>query len=320
MMNKPIQRFTRLLFLLTIVSLFGCSTTPPRETPEPDSFNKAIYNKAKAAFLSGDYKTASTIFDTLAENGNAEAQYSMGYMHYYGKGLPRSLKQAMHWFKLAAAQGNENAIEALATIDELLKEHQPGSNLATESLPQEIVVDKKPDKLVDLRTSKPPVTVNTTPVINENLAVKTEIYTPGNDLMPPEQELTYEQAPPLVEPDTTPADTISEQPQITKAIMQPEEVKSTEWILKQPAKHYTIQLASSSDYRNAASFTRRVSLDGVYYFRAMVKGQLRYSVIHGSFSSYSQAKSKQNLLMKRGYKGTWIRGIKDIQEIIKSSQ
>ncbi len=329
-MEKPMQVFTRLLISAIIMSLSACSTTPPKESPEPESFNQLIYNKAKAAFLSGDYKTASTLFETLAENGNAEAQYSIGYMHYYGKGLPKNLKQAMYWFKLSAQQGHQNAIEAMATIDTLLKQHQPGSSPATENKLQqanEIVGEKKPDGLIDLRTSKPPVTVSAAPVASENLtsenlAKETNARVSSDELMPPEQVLPYEQSPPIAEPEaeTTVSYITPNDPEVTDIPMLPHEKKSTKWILKQPSNHFTIQLASSTNYRRADKFANSVPLDGVYFFKSKTKGQLWYSVIHGSFSSYGQAKNKLKVLTERGYKGTWIRSIKGIQNIIKSSQ
>ena len=49
--------------------------------------------------VSKDYKQAMHWFKKSAEQGNAEAQYNLGVMYYTGKDTPKDYKQAMHWFK-----------------------------------------------------------------------------------------------------------------------------------------------------------------------------------------------------------------------------
>ena len=52
-----------------------------------------------------DIKTLTT----KAEQGNAEAQYSLGAAYYNERGVKRSYEQAVYWYKKAAEQGNANA-------------------------------------------------------------------------------------------------------------------------------------------------------------------------------------------------------------------
>ena len=42
----------------------------------------------------------------LGEQGNAEAQLKLGFMHYSGKGAIRDYEKAIYWFKKSALQGN----------------------------------------------------------------------------------------------------------------------------------------------------------------------------------------------------------------------
>lgn len=63
------------------------------------------YKKAFDAYKRGDYKTAHKLILPLAENGFAQAQYSLGIMYEKGNGVKASLKKAKKWFKLAAEQG-----------------------------------------------------------------------------------------------------------------------------------------------------------------------------------------------------------------------
>jgi TPR repeat protein len=61
------------------------------------------------AMLKGDNETAVATFRPLAESGNADAQYHLGFMYQTGSGVKRSEKEALRWFSAAAAQGHEGA-------------------------------------------------------------------------------------------------------------------------------------------------------------------------------------------------------------------
>jgi uncharacterized protein len=45
-----------------------------------------------------------------AEQGNASAQYNLGFMHRNGHGTPQNYAEAMKWYRLAAEQGNVSAL------------------------------------------------------------------------------------------------------------------------------------------------------------------------------------------------------------------
>jgi TPR repeat protein len=42
----------------------------------------------------------------LAEQGDASAQFKLGEMYDNGQGVPQDDKQAMHWYRKAADQGD----------------------------------------------------------------------------------------------------------------------------------------------------------------------------------------------------------------------
>ena len=69
-----------------------------------------------AAYDRGDYATAVRLVRPLAEQGNAQAQNSLGAMYYNGKGVVRDFKEAVRWYRLAAAQGNISAQLNLASM------------------------------------------------------------------------------------------------------------------------------------------------------------------------------------------------------------
>ncbi len=63
----------------------------------------------RAAYEAGDYATALENFQPLAEQGNAEAQFNLGFMHDNGQGVPQDYAEAVRWYRLAAEQGNAAA-------------------------------------------------------------------------------------------------------------------------------------------------------------------------------------------------------------------
>ena len=48
-------------------------------------------------------------FRMAAEQGNADAQYNLGAMHYSGQGVPQDYVTAHMWYNIAAANGHEYA-------------------------------------------------------------------------------------------------------------------------------------------------------------------------------------------------------------------
>ena len=57
------------------------------------------------AFTRGDYETAFKEFLPLAEEGNTNAQFLLGGMYDYGRGVPENDQEALKWYKRAAEQG-----------------------------------------------------------------------------------------------------------------------------------------------------------------------------------------------------------------------
>ena len=69
----------------------------------------ADFNKGQAAYDRGDYATALREWKPLAEQGHAEAQFSLGRMYANGQGVPQDDKAAAQWYTRAAEQGNADA-------------------------------------------------------------------------------------------------------------------------------------------------------------------------------------------------------------------
>src|SRR5207245_9980584 len=49
-----------------------------------------------------------------SDQGEAKAQYAIGYMHYHGQGVPQNYAEALRWYRKAADQGYARAQYALS--------------------------------------------------------------------------------------------------------------------------------------------------------------------------------------------------------------
>lgn len=59
-----------------------------------------------AAKQQGDFAEAAAAFQSLADQGNADAQVDLGLLYYDGKGVPQDFAKAAALFRKAAEQGN----------------------------------------------------------------------------------------------------------------------------------------------------------------------------------------------------------------------
>ena len=64
-------------------------------------------NTAQAAYNREDYAAAFEEFLTLAEQGDAVAQSSVGVLYDEGKGVARDFDKAVSWYRKSADQGNQ---------------------------------------------------------------------------------------------------------------------------------------------------------------------------------------------------------------------
>ena len=65
----------------------------------------ASYEEGKQAYLNKDYETALKILKPLAEDGDSQAQITMGLMYDYGHGVDKNPAESIKWYRMAAEQG-----------------------------------------------------------------------------------------------------------------------------------------------------------------------------------------------------------------------
>jgi uncharacterized protein len=67
------------------------------------------FQKGLDASDEGDFATSIRQWRPLAEQGNASAQYSLGFVYDYGLGVSEDYTEAFKWYRLAAEQGDASA-------------------------------------------------------------------------------------------------------------------------------------------------------------------------------------------------------------------
>ena len=99
----------------------------------------ADFQKAYAAWESGDYATALREWTLLAEQGDASAQYNLGVMYANGLGTPENFIRAHMWWNIAVSQGHKGAIR---NRDIVAKRMTPADISAAQKLARECVSKK----------------------------------------------------------------------------------------------------------------------------------------------------------------------------------
>jgi TPR repeat protein len=92
--------------------------------------------QGKVSFEQKNYTEAFSELKPAAERGNKDAQYAIGYMYFYGRGVQKNKVAAKKWIGKAAAQGQQQAIKAQERLN-------TKSSVKTTPLPDEEPI--KPD-------------------------------------------------------------------------------------------------------------------------------------------------------------------------------
>ncbi len=74
-------------------------------------------HEAKESYYSGNFARSFRLTEAMAYEGDVKAEYSLGYMYYYGIGAPENKPLGMAWIKEAALKGYPPAVFAIKKIN-----------------------------------------------------------------------------------------------------------------------------------------------------------------------------------------------------------
>ncbi|WP_454780595.1 tetratricopeptide repeat protein [Legionella sp. WA2022007384] len=97
--------FNLLVVVIFISILAGCAMT------NAINLREGIDN-----FRLEEYRKAFIRLKPLAKQGLPDAQYAVGYMYYYGKGVVEDRKKAWFWINAAANLGQPDAKVAIQIL------------------------------------------------------------------------------------------------------------------------------------------------------------------------------------------------------------
>jgi len=79
------------------------------------------FDEGVVAFIKGDSATAMKIWQPLANNGDSEAQYHLGYMFQTGTGVDKDSEKALYWYNKAAQNGHGKALVLAKVVEREIK-------------------------------------------------------------------------------------------------------------------------------------------------------------------------------------------------------
>jgi len=107
---RVLARFMMMAFMAAVLwGLAGCAS--------------ANYQKGMKHYKPDDVAAALRELKPLAEQGNADAQFSLGSLYYQGRGTPQDYSEALRWMRKAAEQGH---VFAQTTLGSIYAEGVPG--------------------------------------------------------------------------------------------------------------------------------------------------------------------------------------------------
>lgn len=127
------KRLTTLLIITVSISLLSsCSYL---SGAEKSTFVRPSLAEGKANFKKGNYTLAYRQLLPRAVKGNIDAQYAIGYMYHYGKGIDANEELAENWLGKAAAKGQQQAIALIerSKLDTLTPNPSPTSRRGEKS-------------------------------------------------------------------------------------------------------------------------------------------------------------------------------------------
>lgn len=81
----------------------------------------ASFDDGVVAFIKGDSATAIKIWQPLANKGDKDAQYHLGYMFQTGTGVDTDKSKALYWYDKAAKNGHGKAFVLAKVLERELK-------------------------------------------------------------------------------------------------------------------------------------------------------------------------------------------------------
>ena len=287
-----------------LLVLGGCAATP-KTAPQPAAPVPGAHEQAEAAYRAQDYQTVRRILEPLAEQGDATAQYIVGYMYYYGQGVASNPALARVWIERAAEQGHNKARVALAQLDQA-REGQSAPQAAPQPSSQQPVQQalQQPQPLAPL----PATQAATATQEMEDPEARPAIPATAGEAQ------TAKSARSEPAPWEKPAPAMPATPEARD-----DGVRGNAWVMAQPPGRYTIQLLAARDEQAVLGFIERYKLGSEAAYYTFTRSGVRwYAVVYGSYESNAAARAAlDGLDPALRTQSPWVRNFGGIQHVAR---
>ena len=259
------------------------------------------------------YNCSIRAVQQAAENGNADAQYALGYMYYYGIGTVKDQQTAALWIERAAAAGQPLARKAWtlintgATFNDL---HDAASGVERQnSQASSMVIQQEPRNVQEMNatTHQEPITTylpayNSTRPENqpskEIPQMMQQQYPTGNAASAPTQNSSYQTIPP------------------TSMNGLPGQASTAE------SHAYTMQLMASNHLSDVKAFMAQHNLNNKAQYHVTERdGQPRYIVTYGNYQTQDEAVAAlQQLPPDLQANHPWVKSFASVQQETQGSR
>jgi len=103
------MKYLRYLLISFVVACSACAINPQVKIDE-------TLEKAREEYKQKKYQETAITLMPLVREGNPDAQYTLGYLYFYGMGVPRNVNFGRQLIQAAAEQGNIRALAAINTF------------------------------------------------------------------------------------------------------------------------------------------------------------------------------------------------------------
>ena len=277
---------------------------------------EAEYQRARMAFLFGNYDYAYRTWEPLAYQGYAKAQATLAWMFHTGKGVTKNMKTALVWYRLAAdndhpiAQNNlgvfyEQGIEVHKSYRTAAKWYKKAAevgypyaqyNLGVLYLEGKGLKKNKDEAIYWLQIAS----LQGVKQANARLEKLGQQSAPKDKTHKVKPKKRYHGAP-------VPTDS-------------PNKTRDASWLVAQNPEHYTIYLAGSYDLAALMTVAQVIpNQSDVAFYEADFQGKTWFTLIYGEFEDAKMAKKALQTLPEEVKKWSpFVRKFSDMQDTLKS--
>lgn len=252
--------------------------------------------------------------EQAAERGDPDAQYALGYMYYYGQGVPKDDVTAKVWIEKAAAQGQPQAQKALDLINRtnypdqskmaIRKPADTARATGAVNMPNTIAAAQSAGE--SDATAAATAAANTVPTENDSaLAITPDQSTGSTAIIPSHAAKNHKN-----------------HNKLTKTAAKPEYSSREKRLLNSPSHYYTVQLLGAFRKNDVIKVMNHYRLGSkATYYKTEYEGKPWYVLVYGTYKNDHEAEAAIAKLPAGVRKlEPWVKSLASVQAGIRKAE